>query len=182
MIPGGSKERSAQQYGYFEETFKRIMDGESYSDPIRMRRLQRRKAAQLDIGKPFLPSNGDKLRYAHNHSITCWIFESCSFSKQHGLISSAGLHHVCWFLFIRSADSCSSCLLTPVHHVCWLLFIMSADSYSSCLLTPIHHVCWLLFIMSSGGLTTGPLGPGPQAPELQGAPKFSTNNFLGHNH
>ena len=34
----------------------------------------------------------------------------------------------------------------------------------------------------SGGLTTGPLGPGPQAPELQGAPKLSTNNFLGHNH
>ena len=30
----------------------------------------------------------------------------------------------------------------------------------------------------SGGLTTGPLGPGPQAPELQGAPKFSTNHFF----
>ena len=29
----------------------------------------------------------------------------------------------------------------------------------------------------SGGSTAGPLGPGPQAPELQGAPKFSTNNI-----
>ena len=34
----------------------------------------------------------------------------------------------------------------------------------------------------SGGSTTGPLGPGPQAPELQGAPKFSTTKILGHNH
>ena len=31
---------------------------------------------------------------------------------------------------------------------------------------------------ASGGSTTGPLGPGPQAPELDGAPKFSTNNFF----
>ena len=31
---------------------------------------------------------------------------------------------------------------------------------------------------TSGVLTTGPLGPGPQAPELQGAPKFSTNIFF----
>ena len=28
------------------------------------------------------------------------------------------------------------------------------------------------YLPASGGLTTGPLGPGPQAPELQGAPKF----------
>ena len=61
MLPGGSKERSALQHGYFEETFKRVMEGEGYSDPIRTRRLQRRKAAALDIGKPFMPSNGDKL-------------------------------------------------------------------------------------------------------------------------
>jgi len=61
MIPGGSKERSAHQHGYFEETFKRVLEGESYSDPIRIRRLARRKAKELDVGKPFLPSNGDKL-------------------------------------------------------------------------------------------------------------------------
>ena len=35
---------------------------------------------------------------------------------------------------------------------------------------------------SSGGLTTGPLGPGPQAPELQGAPTFSKKKIIGHNH
>ena len=34
----------------------------------------------------------------------------------------------------------------------------------------------------SGGSTTGPLGLGPQAPELQGARKFSTNIFLGQHH
>ena len=39
-----------------------------------------------------------------------------------------------------------------------------------------------LFVKCSGGLTTGPLGPGPQAPELQGAPKFPNFFFLGHNH
>ena len=33
----------------------------------------------------------------------------------------------------------------------------------------------------SGGSTTGPLGPGPQATELRGAPKFSTINCLRHN-
>ena len=32
----------------------------------------------------------------------------------------------------------------------------------------------------SGGPTTEPLGPGPQAPELHGAPKFSTIFFIGH--
>ena len=45
----------------------------------------------------------------------------------------------------------------------------------------IQTQCYTLLV-NSAGLTTGPLGPGPQAPELQGAPKFSTNNFLGHNH
>ena len=34
----------------------------------------------------------------------------------------------------------------------------------------------------SGGLTTGPLGPGPQAPERQGAPHFQQTKFIGHNH
>ena len=33
-------------------------------------------------------------------------------------------------------------------------------------------------VRPSGGSTTGPLGPGPQAPELQGPPKFSINKTL----
>ena len=34
----------------------------------------------------------------------------------------------------------------------------------------------------SGGLTTGPLGPGPQAPELQGPPNSQQTFFVGQNH
>ena len=37
------------------------MAGEAYADPVRMKRIQRKKAHELDIGKPFLPSNGHKM-------------------------------------------------------------------------------------------------------------------------
>ena len=44
-----------------------------------------------------------------------------------------------------------------------------APVYVSTLITTYEPRC--------GGSTTGPLGPGPQAPELQGAPKFSPNKM-----
>ena len=34
----------------------------------------------------------------------------------------------------------------------------------------------------SGGSTTRPLGPGPQAPELQGPPNSQQTKFIGHDH
>lgn len=60
MLPGGSKGRSALQAGYFNEKFHRVMEGEAYSDPIKIRRQHRLKEGQKNLSKPFLPSNGEK--------------------------------------------------------------------------------------------------------------------------
>lgn len=60
MLPGGSKARSALQAGYFDSQFKRIMEKEAYSDPVKTRRQQRMKEATKNIGKAFVPNAGEK--------------------------------------------------------------------------------------------------------------------------
>jgi hypothetical protein len=60
MLTEGSKDRSALQAGYFQKNFTRVYEGESYTDPIKIRRQHRLKELQKNIGKPFLPSSGDK--------------------------------------------------------------------------------------------------------------------------
>ncbi|XP_052264924.1 UPF0602 protein C4orf47 homolog isoform X1 [Dreissena polymorpha] len=60
MLPGGSKTRSALQTGYFSDKFGRIMEGEAFSDPIKVRRQGRLQEAQKNLGKAFLPSSGEK--------------------------------------------------------------------------------------------------------------------------
>ena len=60
MLPGGSKARSALQAGYFNDKYGRVFEGESYNDPIKIRRQHRLRENQKNIGKAFLPSNGDK--------------------------------------------------------------------------------------------------------------------------
>lgn len=60
ILPGGTKMRSAQQYGYFNEKFNRVFEGEGYTDPIKRRRQHRLTEGKKNIGKPFLPSNGEK--------------------------------------------------------------------------------------------------------------------------
>jgi hypothetical protein len=60
MLPGGSKTRSALQSGYFEPTFKRIMEKEGYADPVKLRRQERLSKSKKNIGKAFLPSNYPK--------------------------------------------------------------------------------------------------------------------------
>lgn len=60
ILPGGSKSRTALQTGYFSDNFTRIMEAEAYTDPIKIRRQHRLKEGQRNIGKPFLPSSGDK--------------------------------------------------------------------------------------------------------------------------
>jgi Domain of unknown function (DUF4586) len=60
MLPGGVKSKSALQTGYFDEKFGRVLEGEAYSDQIKMRRQFRLKEAQKNIGKPFVPSSGEK--------------------------------------------------------------------------------------------------------------------------
>lgn len=61
MLPGGSKERSALQAGYFTDKFGRVFESEGYSDPIKLRRQHRLREAQKNIVKSaFLPSSGEK--------------------------------------------------------------------------------------------------------------------------
>lgn len=61
ILPGGSKTKSALSAGYFHDKFNRVMEGEAYSDPVKFRRQWRLKEAQKNIGKAFLPSNGEKM-------------------------------------------------------------------------------------------------------------------------
>ncbi|XP_078318342.1 cilia-and flagella-associated protein 96-like isoform X3 [Crassostrea virginica] len=60
MLTEGSKEKSALQPGYFQKAYTRVFEGESYTDPIKLRRQHRLKEMQKNIGKPFLPSSGEK--------------------------------------------------------------------------------------------------------------------------
>jgi len=60
MHPGGNKDKSARQDGYFNDKFDRVFEGEAYSDPIKQRRQHRIKEGQKNLGKPFLPSSGEK--------------------------------------------------------------------------------------------------------------------------
>ena len=60
MLPGGRKSKSALPSGYFSDKFSRVLEGESYTDPVKVRRQDRMKEAQKNIGKPFLPSSGEK--------------------------------------------------------------------------------------------------------------------------
>ncbi|XP_068706371.1 cilia-and flagella-associated protein 96-like [Montipora capricornis] len=61
MLPGGSKTRSALQSGYFDQKFTRIMESEAFTDPVKRRRQDKLKSSKLNIGKAFVPSNGEKL-------------------------------------------------------------------------------------------------------------------------
>lgn len=60
MLPGGLKVRSALQEGYFDSQFKRVFEKEAYSDPVKLRRQFKMQQSKKNIGKPFLPSNGEK--------------------------------------------------------------------------------------------------------------------------
>ncbi|RUS74435.1 hypothetical protein EGW08_017800 [Elysia chlorotica] len=60
MLPGGSKVKSAKQDGYFAEKYGRVMEGEAYSDPVKLRRRNRMEEAKKNISKAFLPTSGKK--------------------------------------------------------------------------------------------------------------------------
>ncbi|CAG5134595.1 unnamed protein product [Candidula unifasciata] len=60
MFPGGGKIKSARQDGYFDEKFNRILEGEAYSDPVKLRRQQKIAAAKKNLSKAFMPTNGAK--------------------------------------------------------------------------------------------------------------------------
>ncbi|XP_032300380.1 UPF0602 protein C4orf47 homolog isoform X2 [Coturnix japonica] len=63
MLSEGSKTKSGLQDGYFEPEFKRIFSGEAYLDPVQLRRRYRLAESKKNLGKAFIPSNGDKLPY-----------------------------------------------------------------------------------------------------------------------
>ncbi|XP_053515947.1 UPF0602 protein C4orf47 homolog isoform X2 [Artibeus jamaicensis] len=60
MLPGGSKEMSSLQAGYFDPHFVRVFEGEGYVSLNQVRRRNMMEEAKKNLGKAFLPSNGDK--------------------------------------------------------------------------------------------------------------------------
>lgn len=52
---------SALQAGYFEPQFVRVFEGEAYSNRVQLRRRYRLAESKKNLGKAFLPNNGDKL-------------------------------------------------------------------------------------------------------------------------
>jgi len=61
MLPGGSKTKvEGLQSGYFEPTFKRIMEKEAYNDPMKTRRQDRMASQKKNLGGAFVPASGDK--------------------------------------------------------------------------------------------------------------------------
>ncbi|XP_006882308.1 PREDICTED: UPF0602 protein C4orf47 homolog [Elephantulus edwardii] len=60
MLPGGSKQMSDLQPGYFEPHFARIFEGEGYVNLNQVRRRHMMEEAKKNLGKAFLPSSGEK--------------------------------------------------------------------------------------------------------------------------
>ncbi|XP_028658836.1 UPF0602 protein C4orf47 homolog [Erpetoichthys calabaricus] len=60
MLSGSTKKKSALQVGYFDSQFTRIYEKEAYSDPLKLRRQQKLQESKKNIGKAFLPTNGEK--------------------------------------------------------------------------------------------------------------------------
>ncbi|KAL0593989.1 UPF0602 protein C4orf47 [Plecturocebus cupreus] len=60
MLPGGSKEMSNLQAGYFDPHFVRIFEGEGYVNLNQVRRRDMMQAARKNLSKAFLPSSGEK--------------------------------------------------------------------------------------------------------------------------
>lgn len=61
MQASGFKLKDATQAGYFAEAFLRVFDGESYSDPIQLRRMFRNQELKKNVGPPFRPTSGIKM-------------------------------------------------------------------------------------------------------------------------
>lgn len=60
MLSGAAKSKSALQGGYFDTQFKRIFEREALTDPVKTERQYRIQQTKKNIGKAFLPSNGEK--------------------------------------------------------------------------------------------------------------------------
>ncbi|KAH0520188.1 UPF0602 protein [Microtus ochrogaster] len=65
MLPGGSKEMSHLQAGYFEPQFARVFEGEGYVSLNQVRRRHMMAEAKKNLSKAFIPSSGEKKPYAN---------------------------------------------------------------------------------------------------------------------
>lgn len=60
MMIGGTKTKSAVQAGYFGKTFDRVMQGEAYTDIVKIRRKDRLDQSKKNLGKAWIPSSCTK--------------------------------------------------------------------------------------------------------------------------
>jgi hypothetical protein len=60
LTVSSTKSKTAYQTGYFGKTFDRVMEGEAYSDPVKVRRQEKLKQAQKNLSKAFFPTSGSK--------------------------------------------------------------------------------------------------------------------------
>ncbi|XP_031195564.1 UPF0602 protein C4orf47 homolog [Mastomys coucha] len=60
MLPGGTKEMSNLQAGYFDSQFIRIFEGEGYVNLNQVRRQYMMAESKKNLGKAFIPSSGEK--------------------------------------------------------------------------------------------------------------------------
>lgn len=65
MYGPGTKVRAATKDGYFAK-FDRVFEAEGYTDPVHMRRVQKMKDAEKNVGKAWVPVNALKKPYALN--------------------------------------------------------------------------------------------------------------------
>ncbi|OBS64718.1 hypothetical protein A6R68_06743 [Neotoma lepida] len=65
MLPGGSKQMSSLQAGYFDPQFTRIFEGEGYVSMNQVRRQYMMAESKKNLSKAFIPSSGEKKPYAN---------------------------------------------------------------------------------------------------------------------
>ena len=61
MMTDGEKSRNATQAGYFAEEYIRALEGDAYSDPVRMRRQARLLSKAKNLYKDWIPQPGIKM-------------------------------------------------------------------------------------------------------------------------
>ena len=80
MLIGSTKSKSALQAGYFAEKFDRILDGEAYTDIVKIRRRDRLEQTKKNLAKAWVPSNGDKLPSGLGSNFGCFETRTEAFS------------------------------------------------------------------------------------------------------
>lgn len=80
MLIGGTKSRCGLQNGYFAERFNRILEGEAYTDVIKIKRKERIEQSKKNIGKTWAPSSNTKLPSGVGNFFGCFTTHVDAFS------------------------------------------------------------------------------------------------------